>query len=583
MKKILILVLTLLAMAMLLSIPAFAGESDAVLKVQYDAETKEFSVFDDGWNFAMETAKTGKEVTVTLLKDWIAEDGQFTDEFINGAGFDYDAIYFAKDVKMTLDLNGHTIDRGLTGGEPNGEVMFISNNATVTIKNGTIKGGCSTNGAGGIHIEDANVTLLDLVFTDNVVGNDDGAALQHIDGGELYIKNCRFENNRGTVSGFDVYGTVFLSDVDKVVIEDSYFGNNENIDYGAGIYATSIPDFKIQNCTFENLHAGDRGGAIWVSGLDHSMFVYNCTFKNNSCGNYGGAIYTSAANLYIYDSTFTSNSADWDGGAIYFNGAIMADRSVASYLYRCTFDGNKAGWSGGALFLNNGTMGIRDTTSVYSYGCTFENNSAEGDGGAVYIDGDCLFRLSSDSESGKPAIIKNNMAEDAGGGIFVEKQLYMPACELSLAGEVYVCDNVSSLGADDIYAENGRHITMYEAITSPAGSIGIRLADVEDDIACHISDDLRNPSITAFFTNNEGYELKLGLSLLDGDYVKLTKSAVVGSIFSEGSVSMLVSLAALIVAVAGMGVTMSLKKKLQLVASANTANTAGTADTADKE
>ena len=182
MKKILILVLTLLAMTMLFSFPAFAGESDAVLKVQYDSETKEFSVFDDGWNFAMETAKTGKEVTVTLLKDWIAEDGQFTDEFINGAGFDYDAIYFADDVKMTLDLNGHTIDRGLTGGEPNGEVMFINDDATVTIKNGTIKGGCSTNGAGGIHIENANVTLLDLVLTDNAVGNDDGAALQqHFD------------------------------------------------------------------------------------------------------------------------------------------------------------------------------------------------------------------------------------------------------------------------------------------------------------------------------------------------------------------------------------------------------------------
>jgi hypothetical protein len=116
------------------------------MKVQYDSETKEFDVFDDGWNFAMETAKDGKEVYVTLLQDWIAEDGEFTDDIFNGAGFDYDAIYFAADVTMTLDLGGHTVDRGRTGSWANGEVMFINDDANVTIKNGTIKGGFSGNG-----------------------------------------------------------------------------------------------------------------------------------------------------------------------------------------------------------------------------------------------------------------------------------------------------------------------------------------------------------------------------------------------------------------------------------------------------
>ena len=140
MKKLLTILMTICLMASVLSISAFAAEEE-VIKVQYGSEAKGFSVFEDGWNFAMEQANDGKEVYVTLLKDWTATDGQFTDDFRNGAGFDYDTIYFADDVKVTLDLGGHTIDRGLTTTEQNGEVIFINDDANVTIKNGTIKGG----------------------------------------------------------------------------------------------------------------------------------------------------------------------------------------------------------------------------------------------------------------------------------------------------------------------------------------------------------------------------------------------------------------------------------------------------------
>ena len=206
-------------MASLLCITAFAEEANSVIKVQYDSEVLEFSSFEDGWNHAMETAKTGKEVYVTLLTDWIATDGQFTDDFINGAGFDYDAIYFAPGVKITLDLGGFTIDRGLTSPELNGEVMCINKSANVTVKNGTIKGGYSNNGAGGIHIKNATVHLENLVLTNNRVRDDDGAALQHVDGGELYMKNCRFENNDCENRGLNICGTVFLYDVDKVYID----------------------------------------------------------------------------------------------------------------------------------------------------------------------------------------------------------------------------------------------------------------------------------------------------------------------------------------------------------------------------
>ena len=71
MRKILAIITTVCFMVSVLCMTAFAAESTSVIKVQYDSEVKEFSAFEDGWNYAMETAKKGQEVYVTLLTDWI--------------------------------------------------------------------------------------------------------------------------------------------------------------------------------------------------------------------------------------------------------------------------------------------------------------------------------------------------------------------------------------------------------------------------------------------------------------------------------------------------------------------------------
>lgn len=577
MKKIFAIIMTICLLTSALCITAFAAESTSVIKVQYGSETKTFENFEDGWNFAMEQANGGKVVYATLLTDWIAEDGQFTDDFINGAGFDYDAIYFADDVTITLDLGGHTINRGLISSEANGEVMFINDDANVTIKNGTITGGYSSNGAGGIHIEGANVKLIDLVFTGNAVYNDDGAAIQHVDGGELYMKNCRFVDNDCTDTGFDVYGTVYLNSVDKVLIEDCYFADNDDIDYGAGIYADECEDFVIRNCTFENLHAGDRGGAIWVGGksisiaddsgeVDYSqLYIYNCKFNYNSCGNYGGAIYSKMAELHVYDTEFKGNYSDWDGGAIYLTAGDLENGFTPSYFYRSTFDGNRAGEDGGALYCDGG-MSI--TTRAMTYGCDFINNSAGEDGGAVCTALDCRFGFFSDKETGKAGTMKNNSAGELGGGYYQGKN-----APLDFGGEIYASGNVSSAGNDDIRIRYGTSCRIRDSITSPDGSIGIYYEDVNGgQLAKWIDENITVNSATFFFNNGE-FECKFDQAymktMMDGksfdgiiytlDLVK--KTAPVASIFGEGSLSMIVSLTALIASGIAIFLIVDMKKK----------------------
>ena len=579
MKTIFAIIMTLCMLVGAFSISAFAAESTSVIKVQYDSETKTFDVFDDGWNFAMEQANDGKEVYVTLLKDWTADDGQFTDDWSNGPGFDYDTIYFADDVNITLDLGGHTIDRGLTSSELNGEVMFVNDDANVTVKNGTIKGGYSNNGAGGIHIEDANVKLIDLTFTGNRVRDDDGAAIQHVDGGELYMKNCRFVDNNCTDTGFDVYGTVYLNDVDKVLIEDCYFADNDNIDYGAGIYASDVDDFQIKNTTFENLHAGDRGGAIWIEGMDNKVYIYNCKFNNNSAGNYGGAI-CSQAELYVYDSEFNGNQADWDGGAIYLDAETGDQGSICSYFYRTIFDKNHAGWDGGAIFCNTKGNVVSSTSgSAKAYGCTFTGNSAEDEGGAVYVNSEASFDFASDEETGKPGSMTGNEAREAGGAIFQDNFSDVEA-RIRMSGEVYVKDNVSSLGKDDIYLVSGYELYIKD-ITSPEGSIGIRLDSDDGGRAATFLDGNTILSCEAFFADNEGFEIVIGEKItysITGNTsepcVDMVKSAsAAGSIFGEGSLSMIVSLLALIASGVSIFLIVDMKKKLVPAAANNVAET----------
>ena len=559
MKKLFAFIMTICLLTSAFCITAFAAEP--VINVQYGSETKTFENFEDGWNFAMEQANDGNEVYVTLLKDWIADDGEFTDDIFNGPGFDHDTIYFADDVTITLDLGAHTIDRGRANSWANGEVMFINDDANVTIKNGTIKGGYSGNGAGGIHIEGANVKLIDLVLTNNRVLDDDGAALQHVDGGELYMKNCRFVDNDCSDKGLDIYGTVYLDGVDKVLIEDCYFAGNDNIDYGAGIHAEDCNDFVIRNTTFEDLHADDRGGAIWVG--NSKLYIYNCKFSNNSCGNYGGAIYSDTAELYVYDSEFKGNCSEWDGGAVYLTaGNGMESGSVPSYFYRCTFDGNRAGVDGGAIYACGSVMGL--LASATTYGCDFINNFAGEDGGAVCTALDCGFGFLSDKETGKAGVMKNNLAGSLGGGFYQGKN-----APFDFGGEIYASGNVSFAGNDDIHIRYGNPCEILYSITSPDGSIGIYYEDTDGGQLAEWKDGNISVESTAFFINNGEFDFKFDQGEVNTmgyqgimytlDLVK--KSAPVGSIFGEGSLTNILVIISLIASGVSIFLTVYYNKK----------------------
>ena len=155
-----------------LSITAFAADPAPGTVIRVSAlKNNELEViedhdnFEDGWNHAMKLAEDNDydRIIVDLYADWTAVKGVFADD---SDGFDNETLYIPEGAVVTINMNGHTINRAMTDWKWNGEVMCIDENADVVINDGTITGGWSGNGAGGIHVLDNAKVTLNSVHVD---------------------------------------------------------------------------------------------------------------------------------------------------------------------------------------------------------------------------------------------------------------------------------------------------------------------------------------------------------------------------------------------------------------------------------
>lgn len=169
---------------------------------EYAESNNVWGTFESTWNAAMEAADKNhsKMMHFKLYTDWNADsDGDFSDyTFSSGAGFNYWTIYIPDGARVTLDLNGHMINRRLTDDTSNGEVIYVDEGAYLVIEDsdpdvvhpgevgtdglwrpggsgshkisgGIITGGYSSNGAGGIHMMEDSHVVLNLNCEDGYV------------------------------------------------------------------------------------------------------------------------------------------------------------------------------------------------------------------------------------------------------------------------------------------------------------------------------------------------------------------------------------------------------------------------------
>lgn len=391
MKRFFAILMTFCLMASVLSVtalPAYAVPDlfrEVVISVRAlkkDATLEvidEFSDFDEGWNVAMDIAESEREmednnydrIVVDLWADWNADDyGWFTDDILQGKGFVCRAIYFPEDARVTLNMNGHTINRGLTQAQDNGEVMFIAECADVIINDGTITGGFSENGAGGIHIdEDATVVLNNVNVTGNAVTADDGAGIAVYEDATLIMNRGSISNNisHHYISDFfnitvHPYGALYVNDATVVLNEVTFDGNltTDRKAQGVAIYATDST-VTMTDCTLSgnavDSNESENAESV-IAAYDSKLILTNTNFTGNVSKENNG----NTRLFYLEDSRLTMQ-----GGKITGNGPaeVFGFLDSQADIKRVTITENASG----VLSVNN------DSQKVTMTECTLGNNT----------------------------------------------------------------------------------------------------------------------------------------------------------------------------------------------------------------
>lgn len=305
---------------------------------------------------------------------------------------------------ITIDGQGHTID-----GDEDYRIFYIPANY-VTIQNLKLLNGDCDEGAaiyadkyltvkkceftnnkasdrgGAIFNYNGNLDISDSMFKNNRAsgtwGRDQyGGAIYS--NGDLRVSNCNFTKNKAKTDGGAIYADAKVTATSSIFIINEAAGASSQC-YAGAIYCTNIDCDK---CIFDNNHAYDYGGAIYINNKGKST-IKNSKFTNNKADDYnGGAIY-SKKNIEVYNSLFKNNQANnsWSPstsqvGAIYC-GTITCNN--------CTFENNKAKKYAGAIYIND-----KEVSTIKN--SKFINNTSPFNGGAINID-----------DTSAHVVIKNN-------------------------------------------------------------------------------------------------------------------------------------------------------------------------------
>jgi hypothetical protein len=420
MKKIFVMIMTICLMASALCVTTFAEEAPAagtVLRVRRQSGNNEpefvadYDDFEEGWNEAMELADdTDDRIIVDLYSDWIADDeGRFSDDYWNGSGFKHDTIYFQDGIEFTLNMNGHTINRGLTDSEADGEVMYIDSGSNIVINNGTITGGRTSNGAGGIHVNGAYLYLNDVRVVDNKgLVEDYGGGIALYGHSNLVMNGGELGDNYADYRG----GAVYLGDSGisaefndvKIYNNGSYNGNYKG---GAVAYAYG------ENCTlkFTNCEMWANSGADLIVTIEDNsnVYMYGCDIHDNTgytivsmlTDNFTAEHILEVKNTRIYDNEDTSYA--------------FCLEDVKLTLENVTVENN-----------TEMVIAASDSSGIIK-NCKFNNNAVGQDYNDIFIDEDCVDYITfydcdlGDSASNLELKTVSTDSTDALMGICVQK------------------------------------------------------------------------------------------------------------------------------------------------------------------
>ena len=297
---------------------------------------------------------------------------------------------------LTLDLGGFT----LSGDGTKTVVAIAGKEIKVTVRNGTITGGKSTNG-GGLDIQSGEILLEKCNITENNAAN--GGAINISGSANVQIKDSEIHDNTATNSG----GAIYMASSYAIdgyyncaceIVDTKLNNNSANVGgalgMGASLYQynnmhitasfTMSGKSEISSNTAKTLTTTTGGGGVYLSG-NGSRFIMNDGFitdnvAENSCG---GAIFSQNwRGITLNGGSITGNRAKMHGGAIYIKNVNLKDNpledEVLNVAAGVTITDNHCGGNGG------GIAAMKDVTVKIAKNSALYNNTAKTIGDDVY-------------------------------------------------------------------------------------------------------------------------------------------------------------------------------------------------------
>lgn len=358
-KKACILFSSLLAVALITT--ASAEESVPRATVTVGEKSTSYSTCAEGWNAAVKAAQSTENVVFTLKSDWRADK---SGSFGTGSGFKDGAVYCSAAKLVTMDLNGHTLDRDFTVSHDDGAVIYVASELVIkdssptsggiseNVTGGIITGGYNDDNGGGIVLLEGATLNLNGGTIANCISNSDGGAIYldnekaslYIDGAMLYgnhsydgsggavycddgmviIDNAIIEGNHAEDDG----GAIYM-DEGKITVTNTSFYGNSALEEGGAVYLADGTQSEMEACTFMHNYSEDGGGAVYVNS-DDGTNIKSCTMLCNTCDENGGALYTNGDKVFIVGGNYQQNTAAEKGGGIYVDS--MYDINIAGKL-----------------------------------------------------------------------------------------------------------------------------------------------------------------------------------------------------------------------------------------------------------
>ena len=425
---------------------------------------------------------------------------------------------------VTIDLNGHALNRGMAGAQNNCFVIKID--GTLTIQDsgtgGTITGGYNNNDGGGVY-NNGTLTMTGGTITNNrVASGKNGAGIYNSTTATLNISGKVIVTNN-TISGSTTTpNNVYIPSGKTINIadnldNDALIGVTLQANYGVFTSGLNTHSGNYSNFSADGTNAEIKMTAVNVEAetiysYEHIQELIDASPDSpseatvitlNSTKNYESKS-NSSGGTYLHITSTKKITIDLNGRTIYRsvsgypeNGFVIKNEGTLTIQ---NSGGGEGYITGGKNSGNGGGIYNTSTGLLTVTGGRIFDNSATGNGGGIYNDGGSvtisggeIFRCNSTqgngggiyNASGILTITSGKLWRNwvkptcKGGGIYFESGTF----NLSGNPEIYNHNSLSNesegYGSFDkpsnIYLANGQKITIADNLTGGDEKIGITM------------------------------------------------------------------------------------------------------------